>query len=304
MSLLMLNPVWLKTFITLIDTGHFTKTAEKLFMTQPGVSQHINKLESACGHSLITRNKKSFEVTEQGRLVYQYAQQLSINEDDLLEQLAFDNAHAGQCSLACSGALALMLYPKLLELQAQYSQLVVKLKAAPNEQILNEVQIGAIDIGIVTDMPNHSLFEVQEIGQEQLCLVFPANVNIDQYGENLLNKLGLIKHPDAEHYLALYFAQSQQANFTHLNINDIPVTGFINQISQILAPVAKGLGFTILPKSAVDTFGAPKKLKVFSPKKPVIQSLYMVKKRNRALPARFEIVKSVLQKQLDTVCQR
>lgn len=294
MILFMLNPVWLKTFVTLIDTGHFTKTAEKLFMTQPGVSQHINKLENACGHALIVRNKKSFEVTEQGRLVYQYAQQLSINEDDLLEQLAFDNAHAGQCSLACSGALALILYPKLLNLQAQHSQLVVKLKAAPNEQILNELQTGVIDLGIVTDMPNHSLFDVQEIGQEQLCLVIPANVDIEQYGENLLNKLGLIKHPDAEHYLALYFAQSQQASFTHLNINDIPVTGFINQISQILEPVAKGLGFTILPKSAIDNFHTSKQLTIFTPPKPVLETLYLVKKRNRALPARFETINTIL----------
>ena len=41
MILSMLNPVWLETFITLVDTGHFTQTAEKLHMTQPGVSQHI-----------------------------------------------------------------------------------------------------------------------------------------------------------------------------------------------------------------------------------------------------------------------
>jgi DNA-binding transcriptional LysR family regulator len=37
----MLNPVWLNTFIALVDTGQFTKAAEKLFMTQPGVSQHL-----------------------------------------------------------------------------------------------------------------------------------------------------------------------------------------------------------------------------------------------------------------------
>ena len=54
----MLNPNWLKTFVTLIDTGHFTKTAEKLFMTEPGVSQHISKLEKACGHALIHRDRK------------------------------------------------------------------------------------------------------------------------------------------------------------------------------------------------------------------------------------------------------
>jgi DNA-binding transcriptional LysR family regulator len=67
----MLNPLWLHTFKTLIEVGHFTQTAEKLYMTQPGVSQHIKKLESACGYALIKREKKSFELTEQGQRVYE-----------------------------------------------------------------------------------------------------------------------------------------------------------------------------------------------------------------------------------------
>jgi hypothetical protein len=57
----------------------------------------------------------------------------------------------------------------------------------------------------------------------------------------------------------------------------------------------------VLPKSAVDTFHEPQQLKIFSPKKPVMQTLYMVTKRNRVLPARFEVVKSILQKHLDVV---
>jgi len=297
----MLNPTWLNTFVTLVDMGHFTKTAEKLFMTQPGVSQHISKLEKACGHSLIHREKKSFEITEQGRLVYQYAGKLVKNEQGLMEQLAFDNPFSGDCTLACSGALALMLYPKLLDLQVQYPQLVVKLKAAPNHQILNEIQTGIIDLGIITDMPSHSLFDVTELGREQLCLVLPMNTETSSYNGALLTELGLINHPDAELYLSIYFAQSQESNFTHLSIKEIPVTGYVNQISQILHPVARGLGFTVLPKSAVDTFQAPKQLKVFSPKNPVMQTLYMITKRNRALPARFEVVKSILLEEFDAV---
>jgi DNA-binding transcriptional LysR family regulator len=300
-KIIMLNPTWLNTFVTLVDMGHFTKTAEKLFMTQPGVSQHISKLEKACGHSLIRREKKSFEVTEQGNLVYQYAGQLVRNEQGLMEQLAFDDPFSGDYTLACSGALALMLYPKLLDLQVQYPQLVVKLKAAHNHQILKEIQTGIVDLGIITDLPSYSLFDVTELGREQLCLVLPANVEISSYSETLLTELGLINHPDAEHYISIYFAQSQESGFSHLSINEIPVTGYVNQISQILHPVAKGLGFTVLPKSAVDTFQEPQKLKIFSPKKPVMQTLYMVTKRNRTLPARFDVVKSVLRKQLDAV---
>jgi DNA-binding transcriptional LysR family regulator len=298
--LVMLNPIWLNTFVTLVDMGHFTKTAEKLFMTQPGVSQHISKLEKACGHSLIRREKKSFDVTEQGLIVYQYAGQLVNNEQGLMELLAFDNPFSGDCTLACSGALALMLYPKLLDLQVQHPQLVVKLKAAPNHQILNEIETGIIDLGIITDAPINSQFDVVEFGQEQLCLVLPASANNDVDAKKLLIELGLIAHPDAEHYLSRYLSQSQDTDFTHLSIRDIPVTGYVNQISQILQPVAKGLGFTVLPKSAVDTFNAPQQLKIFNLKKPVIETLYRVKKRNRVLPSRFDIVKLVLQKHLES----
>ncbi len=53
----MINPLWLNTFRTLVKVGHFTQTAEKLYMTQPGVSQHIKKLEQACHCDLLSRGK-------------------------------------------------------------------------------------------------------------------------------------------------------------------------------------------------------------------------------------------------------
>jgi len=302
----MLNPNWLNTFVTLIDTGHFTKTAEKLFMTQPGVSQHIRKLEDACGHSLIRRDKKRFDLTEQGHQVYQYARRQAKDEYELLEKLSFDDPFAGDYMVGCSGALALILYPQLLDLQLQHPKLVAHLKAAPNHQILTEIQKGIIDIGMVTDIPKPGLFDVRELGRDQLCLVLPASIeaaNIkassiesDSYVGTLLTELGLISHPDAEHYLSLYFAQSQGSNFNNLNISEIPVSGYVNQISQILEPVAKGLGFTVLPKSAVDSFQDAKKLRIFKPQIPLMETVYRVTKRNRVLPARFEAVNSKLQK--------
>ncbi|TPH18113.1 LysR family transcriptional regulator [Litorilituus lipolyticus] len=291
----MINPLWLRTFRTLVDTGHFTKTAEKLFMTQPGVSQHITKLEDACDCALIKRDKKRFDVTEQGRLVYQYACQLDKSEEVLREQLVSDDPYAGKCRLACSGSLALMLYPKLLDLQCQHSQLILEVKAAPNQQILNEVQQGKVDIGIVTHIPNPALFDVETIGHEQLCLVLPATVNLAKVYRSDLLELGLISHPDAEHYLSLFFAQNSETCFDELLVSDIPVSGSINQIGQILEPVAKGLGFTVLPKSAIDSFHAPEKIMVFEAKTQVIETLHLVVKKGRNLPARFDTVSRKLQ---------
>lgn len=66
-------------------------------------------------------------------------------------------------------------------------------------------------------------------------------------------------------------------------------------------PTKTQIFISVLPISAVDTFQEPKQLKIFPPKKPVMQTLYMVTKRNRALTARFRVVKSIFQKKLDAV---
>ncbi|MCV2402863.1 LysR family transcriptional regulator [Marinomonas sp. C2222] len=291
----MLNPIWLNTFVVLVQTGHFTRTAEKLFMTQPGVSQHINKLESACGFPLIAREKKGFDLTEQGRLVFDYARQLEKNESELIEKLSFDDPYSGVCSISCSGALALTLYPKLLDWQVKHPLLVVSLKAAPQNRILSDIREGIVDVGIVTELPNTALFDVKEIGHEELCLVFSRSVDVDMDIYKVITGMGFIGHPDAEHYLPLYFAQCGEPSLRKLAIEGLPQAGFVNQIGQILQPVAKGLGFTVMPLTAVKSFHSPDLLTVFKPKTPVIEPLFQIQKKNRILPARYKMLNEIIQ---------
>ncbi|EGQ9521142.1 LysR family transcriptional regulator [Vibrio parahaemolyticus] len=290
----MLNPVWLHTFKTLVEVGHFTQTAEKLYMTQPGVSQHIKKLEQSCQHALIKRENKSFELTEQGRMVYAYALELEEREKSLLEELSFDDAYSGHCKLACSGALALLLYGPLLEQQTQHPSLSIHLEAAPNQSILNGISEGRIDIGIVTDAPNKSLFQSERIGREALCLILPYAYKAEPLTPEILQKCGVIGHPDAEHYMTLFFDQCAEPQLKEIKMSDMPLSGFVNQLSQILLPVSKGLGFTVLPQSAVESFPNREELHVAQLKQTVYEDLYLVKKRGRTLPLRYTTIKEVL----------
>ena len=57
----MLNARFLKTFLSLCETRHFTKTADQLNMTQSGVSQHLKKLETDLGTLLFHRIGKQIE---------------------------------------------------------------------------------------------------------------------------------------------------------------------------------------------------------------------------------------------------
>ena len=67
-----------------------------------------------------------------------------------------------------------------------------------------------------------------------------------------LNNIGFINHPDGEHYVR----QLIQANFDSgfHNIESLRISGYINQLNQILLPVAKGLGYTVLPEKTVSSF--------------------------------------------------
>ena len=89
--MLMINELWLQTFSTLVEQKHFTKTSEILHMTQPGVSQHIKKLEESLGHLLLRRSGKSFELTREGEILYQFALKKREDEIELMDILSSED---------------------------------------------------------------------------------------------------------------------------------------------------------------------------------------------------------------------
>lgn len=61
------------TFLKVAQFKNYTRAAAELNLTQPAVSQHIKKLEEYYDCNLIKIDGKSVELTEQGKLLYNYA---------------------------------------------------------------------------------------------------------------------------------------------------------------------------------------------------------------------------------------
>ena len=68
-----MNNRQLTIFRTVCEEGSMTKAAEKLYMTQPAVSQTIKELEQESGVCFLERYNRKVVPTESGRLLYQYA---------------------------------------------------------------------------------------------------------------------------------------------------------------------------------------------------------------------------------------
>ena len=63
-------------FSRVVKFKSFSRAADALFMTQPGVSNHVAQLEAQAGFSLLKRDRGKFELTKEGKVVYRYAQRI------------------------------------------------------------------------------------------------------------------------------------------------------------------------------------------------------------------------------------
>ncbi|WP_246616441.1 LysR family transcriptional regulator [Thaumasiovibrio subtropicus] len=280
----MLNPSWLNTYITLVETGHFTETAKKCFMTQPGVTQHVHKLEAALGYALLNRHGKQFELTLEGEKLYRYALTQRQSHQQFLDSLNDSDPYAGVCQIACSGAVAMQIYPTLIAKQTAHPELQIRVEAAPNRRIFAMLQSNEIAFGIVTQQPNDSAFTAIEVGEQPLTLFVPSR-HASTADFEALALLGYIAHPDADHYLDRILG----ANFPdhYRGMTRIPQRGYVNQINQILLPVAAGLGFTALPAKVGESMQARGDIARLPLKVPSIDPLYLVYKTHRQSIQRY-----------------
>ncbi|WP_417435885.1 LysR family transcriptional regulator [Idiomarina abyssalis] len=281
----MLNTTWLRTFCTLVEIGHFTRTAETLHMTQSGVSQHVQKLEAQLGRTLLTREKKQFRLTEAGQRLYDEANRLLAEFSNLANIVTSDPAFEGLVKIMSPGSVGLKLYPYLLSLQKEHPKLVMNYRFAPNADIESAIVESSVDIGIMSSKPSLPDVNCEAIGSESLLLVTPAHVETPSWDS--LKTLGFIDHPDGSHHADLLLS-SNYPEFQHSNL--FIQRGFSNQISLILTPVSMGLGFTILPAYAVDAFPKSDKIKSHHLNHPVSETLYLCTRRNTQPPNRIKTV--------------
>ncbi len=252
-------------------------------MTQPGVTQHIKKLESYYKAELIERHGKQFELTPAGHKVYQFALEWLGKERDLKEQLVIDDPFLGSCRLASPGALSLKFYPRLLAWQACHPELSIHFEVAPNQRIIQDIIHDRVDLGWVTSLPDHPQIQSDCVGQMPLCLVTPGHLSGADFSE--LQTLGFINHPDGFHHAELMLSSCYGSLFQ--GMARLKLSGTINQLGMLIDPVAEGLGFTVVPQAVVDHYPNSAALTILT-HPDVKESVYQIRRSYKPLAARYE----------------
>lgn len=82
----MVDPIRVRYFVELCQYKNYTKTAERLYISQPALSRHIHVLEQELGIILIEPNRKRFQLTPEGEEFLRLAKEYQMHETE------FDNS--------------------------------------------------------------------------------------------------------------------------------------------------------------------------------------------------------------------
>ncbi|MCS2610667.1 LysR family transcriptional regulator [Halomonas dongshanensis] len=280
----MFNAHYFRTYITLVETGSFTRTAQRLEMTQPGVSQHIRKLENYLGKPLLERHGRTFTLTETGRRAYDYALKLFTEHEQFRHGLDDDSLDSGECRIASPGSVGLMLYPYLLGQQQMHPSLTVNYSFAFNHEIVGDLIEGRYDLGIVTEAVNHPEINAELWHAEPLCLVVPADFTGTTLSE--LMGIGFINYYDGVNHATALLKANYADEFR--SMAHFRQQGFTNEVSMVLDAVARGLGFTVVSRLVLETSPWQRQVKALSLPNAVNETLYVVRRRGAALPKRYQ----------------
>ena len=86
MDTAMLDLELLRSFVSVVDAGGFTRAGERVHRTQSTVSQQIRRLEEMVGQPLLHRNGKQVSLTEQGERLLSYARRILTLEQEAISR--------------------------------------------------------------------------------------------------------------------------------------------------------------------------------------------------------------------------
>ncbi len=139
----MLNLSFVKTFVTLVETGSYVETGKILGLSQPTVSQQIRKLEITLGTSLIHRSNSASTPTQHGRAVLPHARALLKSSEKFV--MAAEGNHV---SLGCSNNIATYYISSNLKkfVDHEVDPISWDIRSTTNPEIGDLLENGEIDI--------------------------------------------------------------------------------------------------------------------------------------------------------------
>ncbi|MFA7586742.1 MAG: LysR family transcriptional regulator [Novosphingobium sp.] len=239
----------LRAFLKIADMRSISRAADSLGIAQPSLSQQLLRLEDEVGVKLFRRSARGVVVTEAGRVFQEHARQILRAEAQALEDVRqLDAAPGGHVTFAMPPSVAALIGVPLVEaIKREAPHVAVRLVESFSGNIRGWLEGGRVDMGIVYDTGPLRNLSTRRLVSEELVLVGPAGAfaeNADVPPERI-GACPLIV-PGPQHGLRQVLEQ-EAARWGFA----LDVAHEIDALGQIVALVAGGHGYALLPRTVV-----------------------------------------------------
>ncbi|MDD5170011.1 MAG: LysR family transcriptional regulator [Syntrophales bacterium] len=167
----------LKVFHVTAKKQSFTRAAEALFLTQPGISKYIKDLEAYYGMRLFDRLGKKIVLTQAGEILYakteiifQIIDQLKVELDEL------QGMDRGTLNIGASITFGVYVLPAILsKFRARHPRVDISLDIALNRQVADNVIANKVDIGFLGSPVRDERLKIEPFMKDELVLIVPGS---------------------------------------------------------------------------------------------------------------------------------
>lgn len=238
------NPYDIEYFVEVAHTNNLTRAAERIGITQPSLSQSMQRLENTIGAQLLLRSKKGVSLTPAGRQLLKYSKKLINDWEQIkLETLSANDDIKGQLRFGCHASVGTYTLCHFLpEVLNQNTDLEFILKHDLSRKITEQIIGLQIDMGIVVNPVRHADLIIHKLFTDEVTFFASTthakiNTNILIYDPNLMQSQSLLKK-----------CKQSKMNFRRM------ITS--SSLENIVTLVKEGGGIGILPTRVVNAFAA------------------------------------------------
>jgi DNA-binding transcriptional LysR family regulator len=172
----------LTTFVEVAKLGSFSRAGEKVFRSQSAVSAQIRQLEETYSEKLLDRSGKSVRLTPAGQVMMDYAVRLLRLRDESLRAVADQSTTPrGILMIGANEATCLYVLPEVFaEYHRLYPEVQISIYRNFSRKVLQRLEEGSVDVGIVTMPVKSPSLKVQAIYRDRLMLMVSTENPLSQ----------------------------------------------------------------------------------------------------------------------------
>jgi DNA-binding transcriptional LysR family regulator len=240
----------LEVFRTVAETRSFTRASHVLFISQSTVSQHVRELEDSLGIQLFNRDRRKVWLTPAGEDLVERGRQIfrMLEEAETAVRTARD-PYRGKVAFGCASTTLLYHLPGILvEYIRRFPGVELKITGGTIQDVAAQLWSGALDFALVVLPLSSPALERMVLFEEPFAMVLPAKHQLARRNRLQIAEVAgerFILHQPGQNTRKLIDKYLFKKRITpHVGVE-------LAETEAIKAMVARGLGVSILPESAL-----------------------------------------------------